>query len=443
MRLPAYSKYKPSGVEWLGDMPEHWDVKRLKIVATLTDKKVEADEDNPVLYIGMENIESWTGRLLPINADVVPTGTANEFKAGSTLFGKLRPYLAKVCNPDFDGLCSTELLVLESANLDRRTFLYLLLADGFIRLVDSSTYGSKMPRASWDFIGNCRVPVAPREEQLAISDFLDRETAKVDTLAARKRTLIERLMEKRTALISRTVTRGLPPDAALAAGLDPHPKLKPSGVDWLGDVPAHWDVSRIKYLAKIESGHTPSRSVDEYWIDCTIPWVSLNDSGYLRTHDYITDTVYQINELGLANSSARLLPARAVVFSRDATVGLCSITTRSMAVSQHFIAYICGPRLLPEYLLASLNVMGQHLVRLSLGATISTIGMDDIRSLVCAVPPYSEQVAVVDFLNREKTRLDRMVSRVETAINRLQEYRSALITAAVTGKIDARGAAAA
>ncbi len=442
MKWPPYPKYRPSGVEWLGEVPEHWKVTRLKNAVTLIDKKVEADEENPVPYVGMENIESWTGRLLALHPDAVPTGTANKFSNGDTLFGKLRPYLAKACNPTFGGLCSTELLVLKGSDLDRRTLLYSLLADGFVKLVDSSTYGSKMPRASWDLIGNCVVTVAPPEEQHAIADFLDRETGKIDTLVAKKRTLIERLKEKRTALISRTVTRGLPPDAARAAGLEPHPKLKPSGIDWLGDVPEHWDVNRIKYVARIESGHTPSRSVDEYWVDCTIPWVSLNDSGYLRTHDYITSTVHSISELGLANSSARMLPPRVVVFSRDATVGLCAITTRPMAVSQHFVAYVCGQRLLPEYLLASLDVMGQHLVSLSLGATISTIGMDDVRSLSCAIPPYVEQEAIVEFLSHAKAKVDRMVSRIETAIERLQEYRTALITAAVTGKIDVREALA-
>ena len=218
-----YERYKPSGVEWLSNVPEHWWVTRLKMAVQLTDRKVAADEEHPAPYIGMENIESRTGRLLPINPDVIPTGTANAFKAGNTLFGKLRPYLAKVCNPDFDGLCSTELLVLKSADLDRRLLLYSLLCDGFIKLVDSSTYGSKMPRASWEFVGDCVVPIAPPNEQRTIADFLDRETAKIDTLVAKKRTLIERLKEKRTALISRTVIRGLPPDAARAAGLDPHP----------------------------------------------------------------------------------------------------------------------------------------------------------------------------------------------------------------------------
>ena len=441
MSLPPYPTYKPSDVDWLGMVPAHWELTRLKMFAPLTDAKVEANEEQPVPYIGMENVESWTGNL-SFTSDVVPTGTANEFKAGHTLFGKLRPYLAKACNPDFDGLCSTEFLVLKCIGADSRAFLYSLLAGGFVKLVDSSAYGSMMPRASWNFVGNCILPVAPAPEQHAIANFLDRETAKIDTLVAKKRTLIERLKERRAALISRTVTSGLPPDAARMSGLNPYPKLKPSGIDWLGDVPKHWEISPIKFAARIESGHTPSRSVDEYWTDCEIPWISLNDSRYLRTHDYISDTVYQINELGLANSSARLLPPRSVVFARDATIGLCAITARQMTVSQHFVAYVCGLSLLPEYLLVSLKAMKQHLERLSMGSTLATIGMDDVRSLVCSLPPYSEQNLIVDFIVTATEELDRLISKIETAIERLKEYRTALITAAVTGKIDVREAAA-
>ena len=123
MKYPAYPDYKESGVQWLGEVPTHWEVKRLKMSAHLNDRKVKADEESPVPYIGMENIESWTGKLLPVDPDVVPSGTANKFSKKSTLFGKLRPYLAKACNPDFDGLCSTELLVIESEEFDRRAFL--------------------------------------------------------------------------------------------------------------------------------------------------------------------------------------------------------------------------------------------------------------------------------------------------------------------------------
>ena len=199
-------KMKDSRIEWLGEVPEHWEVRRLKFCVQLTDQKMKADREKPLPYVGLENIQSWTGKLLPIDPDVIPTSAANRFGKGMTLFGKLRPYLAKACNPDFEGLCSTELLVFKSTGFDRRLLLYLLLTDGFIKTVDSSTYGAKMPRANWDFIGNCIVPVPPLEEQSQIAAFLDKETTKIDTLTEKCETAIDLLKERRTALISAAVT---------------------------------------------------------------------------------------------------------------------------------------------------------------------------------------------------------------------------------------------
>ena len=144
----------------------------------------------------------------------------------------------------------------------------------------------------------------------------------------------------------------------------------------------------------------------------------------------------------MANSSARLLPARAVVFSRDATVGLCAITTRPMAVSQHFVAYLCDPRVLPEYLLFSLKAMSQHLERMSLGATIATIGMTDVRALAIPLPAVEEQRSIIRFISEGIAQLDGMMAKVEAAVIRLIEYRQALIASAVTGTIDLREAIA-
>ncbi len=442
MKLPAYPKYKSSGSDWLGKLPEHWNPKRLKFAARLRDWKVEADPDQLLPYIGLENIQSWTGCLLQIDSEVIPSGTANAFSKSHTLFGKLRPYLAKACNPGFEGLCSTELLVLEPKELDRRNLLYSLLSDGFINLVDSSTFGSKMPRANWEFIGSCVMPVAPPDEQRAIADFLDRETARLDTLVGKKRELIEKLKEKRTALISRTVTRGLPPAAARAAGLNPHPNLKPSGIEWLGDIPEHWEVMKVKFVARMESGHTPSRSEPSNWVEdeCSIPWVSLNDTKFLRDNDFIGDTAVKISEEGMRNSSAHLLPAGVVVFTRDATIGLTAITTCPAAVSQHIIAWVAGSQLTPRYLMQSFRVMQQYLESLTFGSTLKTIGMTDVRKLVTPVAPIIEQVAITEYLDRETAKLDRLMEKVAAALEKLQEYRTALITAAVTGKIDVRGA---
>ena len=205
--LDPHPKLKSSGVAWLGDVPEHWEVRRLKYLARRIDKKMEANVGTSLPYIGMENIESWTGKLRMLDTDFLPVGMSNRFIEGDTLLGKLRPYLAKVCNVNFTGLCSSELLVLRVSHLmTRKFFLYMLLTHSFIALVNASTYGAKMPRTNWNFIGSLVLAVPPLDEQRAIADYLDRETAKIDTLLAKVEAAIDRLREYRAALITAAVT---------------------------------------------------------------------------------------------------------------------------------------------------------------------------------------------------------------------------------------------
>ena len=234
MRRP-YPSYRHSGVEWLGDLPEHWPTARLKHSVRRSDIKVEPGDAESMPYVGLEHVTSWTGKLLSLGDEQEPESLCNSFTAGTVLFAKLRPYLAKAFDADFDGLCSTEFVTLEPFDHERRYLLFLLLTDGFISLVNSSTYGAKMPRANWGFIGDIQLPTPPLDEQRSIAAFLDHETAKIDSLITKKRLLLDRLAEFRTALITRTVTKGLPPIAAREAGLNPNPPLKPSGVEWLGE----------------------------------------------------------------------------------------------------------------------------------------------------------------------------------------------------------------
>jgi type I restriction enzyme S subunit len=303
----------------------------------------------------------------------------------------------------------------------------------FIDIIDSSTFGSKMPRASWESLGNMPLAIPSPDEQISITTFLDRETTKIDALITEQEKLIVLLAEKRQATISHAVTRGL----------NPNTPIKSSGVAWLGDVPAHWEVNRVKNVARLESGHTPSKQFSEYWENCSIPWVSLNDSKYLAAHDYISDTAVKINELGLANSSARMLPAGAVVFTRDATIGLAAITTLPMAVSQHLIAWCPSARITSLFLLRVFNAMKSHLDSHTFGATIKTIGMADVKKLVTTVPPVDEQQAITAHIEAELIKLDALKRDAARGIALLKERRSALIAAAVTGQIDVRGAVAA
>jgi type I restriction enzyme S subunit len=274
------------------------------------------------------------------------------------------------------------------------------------------------------------VPTPPLPEQRVIAAYLDRETERIDALVAKKERLIELLEEKRTALISHAVTKGL--DAAA--------EMKDSGVEWIGCIPKEWETAKLKFAARLESGHTPSRSNPEYWSNCTIPWVTLADVGKLRTGkvNYIQETEEMISETGLKNSAARLLPKGTVILSRTASVGFSAILEKPMATTQDFANWVCGPYLFPEYLLQCLRGMSHEFERLIEGSTHKTIYMPDIRRFEVPIPPMERQKRIAQHIDSEVYRIDLLTDKVQKGVDYLKEYRTALISAAVTGQINVR-----
>jgi type I restriction enzyme S subunit len=271
-------------------------------------------------------------------------------------------------------------------------------------------------------------------EQEAISDFLDEKIAQINDLISKKLDLISKLKEKRLAVTAKAVTKGL----------DPNAEMRDSGVPWIGQIPKAWDCANLRRFAVMKTGHTPSRSEPSYWQDCDIPWFGLADVWQLRdgTRLYLGTTKEQINALGLANSAAELLPAGTVVFSRTASVGFSGVMPIPMATTQDFWNWIPGERLLPEYLLFLFRAMTQEFKRLTMGSTHKTIYQPDAASLRICVPSLPEQKRIVAHIVKSTEKIDGMVAKVESAIARLHEYRSALITAAVTGGLSANRVAA-
>ena len=201
-------RMKDSGIEWIGEIPGHWDIRRIKYLSNIRNVKA-SDGDNDKTYVGLESIESKTGKLLTNNNDEQQAvgETANIFKKGDVLFGKLRPYLAKCIVADFNGRCTSELLVLRTGSNMLPEYLYLfMLSPIFIDVVNSSTYGAKMPRASWDFIGNLRIPLPSIKEQEEIVEYLIKLKNNMDDLIFDISTQINKLKEYRQSLISEAVT---------------------------------------------------------------------------------------------------------------------------------------------------------------------------------------------------------------------------------------------
>ena len=322
--LARYDAYKDSGVEWLGEIPEHWEVKRLKWKTILVSNKLSS-KGSDLTYIGMENIESWTGKR--ISADNEVEGLANHFAKGNILFGKLRPYLAKVYLAEEEGICSTELIVVKPKLETRGGYIkYVFLSSHFIGLVDSSTYGTKMPRANWDFIGNQLIPIPPNREQTRIADFLDRKTAQIDQAITQKERLIALLQERRQVMIHQAVTQGLNPDVP----------MKDSGVEWIGKIPAHWEVFPMtKYAKQVDyRGKTPEK-VELGVFLVTTKNIKEGIIDYEISKEYVSESQYeQIMSRGIPKVGD-------VLFTMEAPLGMSAVVDNpNIAIAQRIIDLI-------------------------------------------------------------------------------------------------------
>jgi type I restriction enzyme S subunit len=276
------------------------------------------------------------------------------------------------------------------------------------------------------------LPLPTVEEQSCIAAFLDRETTKIDALIEEQKKLIELLKEKRQAVISHAVTKGL----------DPNVPMKDSGVEWLGEVPAHWDAHPLKYLVRMQSGSTPSKGVLEFW-DGDIPWASAKDMKVAELYDtqnHITQYAVESGEASLVGVGTVIVVVRGMILARDFPV---TIARAKMAINQDLKGIIADNGISPDYLASVLRgTSSESLARLDeAGHGTKALRMDAWTSMRIPRPPIDEQNEIVCELKNRTGTIDALVADTETATAFLQERRSALISAAVTGKIDVRGMA--
>jgi len=424
----AYPAYKDSHVDWLGLIPSNWHVKRLRYVAPMVNERVgPAGSDLP--YLALEQIEGWTGRVLDSprgegSDDDNAQAASSVFRAGDVLFGKLRPYLAKVVLAQADGQCSTELLVLRSRGAVTPAYLaYQVISQGFIDWINAMTYGTKMPRANPAQVAVTGVVTPPLSDQRAIAAFLDRETARIDALVTKKERLIELLQEQRTGLITRAVTKGL----------DPNVPMKDSGVEWVDEVPAHWNVVRADAFVRYEKNQVdPSTILDEVVFHYSIPSVQETGDGALEPPSGIDSAKLRI--VGERLLVSKLNPRKGVVLiaSEKEVPTLCStefVPLLGQGCDLRWAFYL----FLAESTRQRLSAVVRSATRSHQRAEVA-----EIVKMWHGVPPVSEQRDIAVFLDRKTARIDTLVNKIRDAIDRLKEFRTSLIAAVVTGKIDVR-----
>lgn len=441
MSLPRYPTYKESGVEWLGDVPVHWEVRRLKRACSVfpsnVDKKAH-DGETPVLLCNYTDVyynDTIVAGMEFMAATASPEQIAKfTLRAGDTIITKDSETaddiaIAAYVPVDLPGVvCGYHLsMVRPSAGVDgafvKRLFDSIYARSCFAVRANGLT---RVGLGQYE-VDNIELPFPPLSEQALIAAFLDRETAKIDALVAEQRRLMELLKEKRQALTSCAVTKGLNPNAP----------MKDSGIEWLGQVPTHWQVVRLCYYATIENGTTPTRDNPEYWNGGDVPWLSSGEVNQYR----ITEATEYITQLALDQCSLRMLPRGTIVvgmIGQGKTRGQSAVLEIEACINQNLAAIVPGAMLESEYLLNAFHSAYDYLREFGRGGNQAALNSEILSALRVPLPPLTEQRSICDFLLERRIEIDTLTAEAQRAIDLLQERRVALISAAVTGQVDVR-----
>ncbi|GGY21865.1 restriction endonuclease subunit S [Paludibacterium paludis] len=429
MSLRPYAEYKDSGVAWLGEVPVHWRIVRLRDIATVFNgypfNSALFTESSGYPLIRIRDLDSATTatkysgeyiKAAEVTRSDILIGMDGDFNVGYWLGSE--PALLN------QRMCCVRIGDLALSSLIRNSLPIPLKA------INDVTYSTTVKHLSSLDVEKIKFALPDKDELLSIATFTDSETAKIDALIAEQEKLIALLAEKRQAVISHAVTKGLNPDAP----------MKDSGIAWLGEVPAHWETSPLRYLAKIGNGSTPSRDNPDYWAEEGFPWLNssvVNQEEVTESDQFVTEFALKECHLPVISPPTMLLG----ITGQGKTRGMATKLGFKATINQH-LAYI-SPNidvLSEDFLLRVLESAYENLRTESdsVGSTKGAITCDQISRFQIPLPSLEEQDRIVIHLNEAIQKLDALSHDVGVAITLLKERRSALISAAVTGKIDVR-----
>ena len=444
MSFPTYPAYKDSGVEWLGDVPEHWEVGSLRRLIKSVGNGTTADQvDEAEDTVAVSRIETISAGLINFEkvGHVGPQDVARRFllNAGDILFSHINS-LSMVGNvaiysggrPLLHGMNLLRIQPLPS--IASEWLLYWLKSKNVRQEVESRAKPAiNQASISTDSVRALPALIPPSFEQTHIARFLDHETARIDALIAEQQRLIELLKEKRQAVISHAVTKGL----------DPTVPMKDSGVEWLGEVPAHWEVTKLSFItSRIGSGKTPSGGADAYVADGV---TFIRSQNVYDEELRLDDCVFIDEATDLEMAWSRVRPLDVLINITGASIGRTCIVPEDFGranVNQHVcVIRLSSPKKNAAWVSEALKATPtKHQVDISqTGAAREGLNFEQLAGFWISVPPLGEMAPILAHIRQMRAVIGQLLNEAEASVNLLKERRSALISAAVTGKIDVRG----
>lgn len=427
-----YPAYKDSGVEWLGEIPEHWEIIRIKhLFKEINERSFDGSEDllSVSQYTGVTN----KSERLEDGGMLTTAFTLEGYKKvkiNDLVSNIMLAWNGSLGFSNYNGITSPAYSIYRLKSNDvNRYFHYLFRTELYkseFKRNSSGVIESRLRLYTDDFF-RIESILPPIEEQTAIAAFLDDKTAKIDLAIAQKEKMIALLKERKQIIIQNAVTKGLNPNA----------KMKDSGVEWIGEIPEGWEVKKIKYLIKNSySGGTPSTDIIDFW-NGGIPWVSSVDI----KSDFISSTVREISEIGLKRSSSNIAPKGSVVFVTRSGIlqhtFAISILGKDMAINQDVKCLIFSNQIFKPFFLRLFQGNNSKILveTRQQAATVESINMDSFFNLPIPIPPLREQTAIVAHIETQSAKIDKAIGLQEQQIEKLKELKATLIDGAVTGKI--------
>jgi type I restriction enzyme, S subunit len=421
--MKRYPEYRDSGVEWLGKIPVGWRSVKVKFTDNLImgqspESKDVTDYENGFPFL-QGNAEFTGSHPIAVNWCVRPNKLAHK---DDLLLSVRAPVGALNVADQFYGIGRGLCAIRAKKNLSR--FLFYLLSISKEELNKVAT-GTTFTAVSVNSLSNIFIPQVPHADQETIIRFLDHKTRQIDQFIANRQRQIELLKEQKAALINRAVTKGIDPDA----------KMKDSEVEWIGDVPQHWTVMELKFAARMMRGkfsHRPRN--DQRLYGGKYPFIQTGD--VTKTDKYITGFSQTLNDWGY--SVSKEFPKGTVVITIAANVGDIAILDFDACFPDSVVGFYSNLNS-SEYLFYLMKAMKEVFLSESIEGTQLNLSVDRLSAIKVAIPKPQEQKQILDLIEAETLKLDNLVSKYQKQIGLMQEYRTALISQAVTGKIDVRG----